>query len=61
MQDQCAKNQLVGEAGRPLTLKANENFARTRHTRPIDRKRLSCALPAPWTPCQFMGYSRGCV
>jgi hypothetical protein len=58
MQDQCDKKQMVGEAGRPLALKTNENFARTRHTRPIDSKRLSSALPAPWQPDQWLGFGK---
>jgi len=39
-------------------LKTNENFARTPVLRPIDRKRLSSALPAPWVPDQWLGYGK---
>jgi hypothetical protein len=58
MQNQCSKKEVVGEAGPLSPLKYNDNSARTRHTRPIDRKRLSSALPAPWMPDQWLGYGK---
>jgi hypothetical protein len=58
MQDQCDKKQMVGEAGPLSSLKYKDNSARTPALRPIDRKRLSSALPAPWVPDQWLGYGK---
>jgi hypothetical protein len=52
------KKGMVPETGKPQSKENKRLGSGCGNERPIDRKRLSSALPAPWTPCQFLGYSR---
>ena len=55
------KKGMVPETGKPQSKENKRLGSDCGNERPIDRQRLSSALPAPWVPCQFLGYSKGCV
>jgi hypothetical protein len=58
MEKQMLRKVMVPETGEPQS-KENKRLGSTcGNVRPIDRKRLSIAPPAPWQPDQWLGFGK---